>query len=120
MDLFTGITKNVGLIAAKIEDNNLLISELNKKYNPTFLEIIKELQKSKDDSVLLALLLTWYINKYSVDESELNKIMNKIRNEAIDISGLYSKRKPMKSGCSNDDEDGYWDCTGYHSYKSHC
>ena len=40
----TDITKNIGNTIAKIKNNNELITELNKAYNPTFTEILEDVK----------------------------------------------------------------------------
>lgn len=73
----TDITKNIGNTIAKIKNNNELITELNKAYNPTFTEILEDVKDS--DPTLAALLMFWYNKKYS--ESDLDKLTTNIRKQ---------------------------------------
>ena len=94
---FTEITKKTGSIIAKIKNNNKLVEELNKKFNPTFVEIIENLQKT--DKTLCQLLMVWYMNTYSIDEDELNNIVEKYKDKTI-----KKQTKPkyvLESGCGN-------------------
>ena len=103
----TDITKNIGNTIAKIKNNNELITELNKAYNPTFTEIMEDVKDS--DPTLAALLMFWYHKKYS--ESDLDKLTTNIRKQF----GLKDKVKkeivytPVSSGgggCTDNDYSG--------------
>ena len=71
----TDFTRTIGDTIAKIKNNNKLIDELNKKFNPTFVEIIENLQKT--DPTLAKMLMVWYMETYSIDDKELETIVNK-------------------------------------------
>lgn len=90
----TNLTKNIGEIIAKIKNNNKLVEELNKSFNPTFVEIIESLQKT--DPTLAKMLMVWYMETYSIDDKRLNDIVNKYQ--------VKKKVKPVyvaESGCGN-------------------
>lgn len=90
----TNLTKNIGEIIAKIKNNNKLVEELNKSFNPTFVEIIESLQKT--DPTLAKMLMVWYMETYSIDDKRLNDIVNKYQ--------VKKKVKPhyvLESGCGN-------------------
>ena len=108
MDL-TGITKQIGDVVAKIKNNNKLIDELNTRYNPTFVEILEDLKDT--DSTLAAMLTFWYMNKYSIDESKLDMIMDDIRKQ-YDLSTNSTTKK--KSGTRKPS------IPSYSSYDSGC
>ena len=101
----TDITKNIGNTIAKIKNNNELITELNKAYNPTFTEILEDVKDS--DPTLAALLMFWYNKKYS--ESDLDKLTTNIRKQF----GLKDKVKKeviatsVSSGGGCTDNDYY-------------
>ena len=73
----TDITKNIGNTIVKIKNNNELITELNKAYNPTFTEILEDVKDS--DPTLATLLMFWYQKKYS--ESDLDRLTTNIRKQ---------------------------------------
>lgn len=104
----TDITKNIGNTIAKIKNNNELITELNKAYNPTFTEILEDVKDS--DPTLAALLMFWYNKKYS--ESDLDKLTTNIRKQF----GLKDKVKKeviatsVSSGGGCTDNDYYSSC----------
>lgn len=88
------LAKLIGENLDKLRYNNKLIEAQRKIVNPTFLEILEEL--NKDDEVLAASLMNWYLNKYGksiVDDKELSK--------AILSSMVESK---AKSSYDNDDD----------------
>lgn len=94
---FTEITRKTGSIIAKIKNNNKLIAELNKQFNPTFVEIIESLQKT--DKTLAQLLMVWYMNTYSVNEDELNNLVDKYIDKTA--KKLPKARHVAESGCGN-------------------
>lgn len=105
---FTEITRKTGSIIAKIKNNNKLIAELNKQFNPTFVEIIESLQKT--DKTLAQLLMVWYMNTYSVNEDDLNNIVDKYKDKTIKKSS-----KCYWGGCGSSD---YMDDSGCGSSPS--
>jgi len=111
----TSLTAMIGDTIAKIKNNNKLIDELNKRYNPTFLEIMEDIKDS--DKTLANLLMLWYIDRYSVDTSKLEKVMDDIRKEY----GLKEKVKTKtvytstgggctsgSGGCDDSDSGFQW------------
>lgn len=125
----TSLTAMIGDIIAKIKNNNKLIDELNKRYNPTFLEIMEDIKDT--DKTLANLLMLWYIDRYSVDTSKLEKVMDDIRKEY----GLKEKVKTKivytstSGGCTDDDYDYSGGCGstskkkksyGYSGYGCSC
>jgi hypothetical protein len=79
------ITKVIGKNLANLRYNNQLIEAQRKLVNPTFLEILEEL--NKDDEVLAASLMNWYMNKYGKNlgsDIELTKlILEKSENKNV-------------------------------------
>lgn len=123
MDIFTGITKNVGKIIANIQENNKIFDELNKKYNPTFVEIIDEL-KEEDNSLLLALLYDWYRRRNNLDFNQVKKELDEMRELNSDeykekrLRETFKKRKFSSSGCGfEEDEDDYGGCGSSSNYS---
>lgn len=125
----TSLTAMIGDIIAKIKNNNKLIDELNKRYNPTFLEIMEDIKDT--DKTLANLLMLWYIDRYSVDTSKLEKVLDDIRKEY----GLKEKVKTKivytstSGGCTDDDYDYSGGCGstpkkkksyGYSGYGCSC
>ena len=118
-DLFTNMTKKAGNVLEQIRRNNKLLDSSRKQYNPTFLEIMEELQK--DDRTLAAMLMFWYMQRHSVNDVEFNKIVNEIESEmhslgliptgdtAIGAScGTFKQKKQKPSyscGCGSEDLD---------------
>lgn len=78
-DFLTNMTKRTGNVLEKIRRNNKLIESQRKQYNPTFVEIMEELQK--DDKTLYAMLMFWYMQKHSMNDKEFNKIIEQIEKE---------------------------------------
>ena len=74
---FTDFTKYIGDTIAKIKNNNELIDELNKRFNPTFIDIMESLQKT--NPTLAKMLMIWYNETYTIDESELANLVNKYK-----------------------------------------
>ena len=95
---FTTVSKNIGSLIAQLKNNNKLIDELDKLYNPTFVEILEDLQEN--DKTLATMLLMWYCNKYDQREDEMDKLISKLK-------GKTTKVKPasiptyISSGCGN-------------------
>lgn len=123
----TSLTAMIGDTIAKIKNNNKLIDELNKRYNPTFLEIMEDIKDT--DKTLANLLMLWYIDRYSVDTSKLEKVMDDIRKEY----GLKDKVKTkivynsIGGGCTDDEYSGGCGSTpkkkksyGYSGYGCSC
>ncbi len=123
----TSLTAMIGDIIAKIKNNNKLIDELNKRYNPTFLEIMEDIKDT--DKTLANLLMLWYIDRYSVDTSKLEKVIDDIRKEY----GLKEKVKTKivynstSGGCTDDEYSGGCGSTpkkkksyGYSGYGCSC
>jgi len=102
-DLFTDITKNVGRLIAKINNNNLLLQDLTKTYNPTFVDIIDDLNENGEET-LLTLLLIWYNKKCGTDYSDFKKLINELDPSV------------SKSTASCDDDDDDYSC-GYIGYS---
>ncbi len=75
----TALTKNIGTIIAKLKNNNRLIEELNKCYNPTFVEILEDLKDT--DETLATMLSLWYMKKYSVNDAKLQSVINEIKSD---------------------------------------
>lgn len=95
---FTTISRNIGSLIAQLKNNNKLIDELNKVYNPTFVEILEDLQEN--DKTLATMLLMWYCNKYDEREIKMDELISKIKTEKsskIKSSKTYS----YNSGCGN-------------------
>ena len=105
MDIFTGITKSIGTAISKVKSNNTLLEELNKKYNPTFIDIVDDLTE-KGDTILLSLLYQWYTKNLGIDpaniETELESI--KLRNSKEYQEMIERQIKKFKSssgGCGS-------------------
>lgn len=96
----TALTKNIGTIIAKLKNNNRLIEELNKCYNPTFVEILEDLKDT--DETLATMLSLWYMKKYSVNDAKLQSVINEIKSD-FKINDT-PKKKTMTyydSGCGS-------------------
>ena len=117
---FTDFTKITGDVIAKIKNNNKLIDELNKRYNPTFLEIIEDLQEN--DETLAKMLLLWYMTKYSIDESKIDDIMADIRKEYTKVKrkALTNDSYEYTCGRSNNYSSGCGGSSSSHNYSSGC
>lgn len=96
MDL-TNVTRTIGDTIAKIKNNNKLIEELNKKFNPTFVEIIESLQKT--DPTLAKMLMVWYMETYCIDDKELEDIVSKYQKKPKKTTSKPSY--VAESGCGN-------------------
>ncbi len=95
---FTTVSRNIGSLIAQLKNNNKLIDELNKVYNPTFVEILEDLQEN--DKTLGTMLLMWYCNKYDEREIKMDDLISKIKTEKsskVKSSKTYS----YSSGCGN-------------------
>ena len=97
MDL-TNITRTIGDTIAKIKNNNKLIEELNKKFNPTFVEIIENLQKT--DPTLAKMLMCWYMETYCIDDKELDALVSKYQKKPRKTSSNSSKTYSSSGGCN--------------------
>lgn len=85
------IAKVIGSNLDKLRYNNKLIEAQRKIVNPSFLEILEEL--SKDDEVLAASLMNWYMNKYgkSIGEKDLSSlILEQLREKTSSFSSSSS------------------------------
>ena len=118
-DIFTNITKKAGNVLEQIRRNNKLLESNRKQYNPTFLEIMEELQK--DDKTLASMLLFWYMQRHSTNDLEFNKIVNEIESEMSKLGliqtgdvciggscGSIKQKKQKHSyscGCGFDEDD---------------
>lgn len=72
----TDLAKILGSNLANLRYNNKLIEEQRKIVNPTFLEILEQL--NEDDELLAASLMNWYMKKYEkyLDKnSDLSKLI---------------------------------------------
>lgn len=94
MDI-TNLTKTIGDTIAKIKNNNKLVDELNKAFNPTFVEIMENLQET--DPTLAKMLMVWYLDTYSLDKNKLNKLVANYQ----DKKKTQSKPFVLESGCGN-------------------
>ena len=127
----TSLTAMIGDTIANIKNNNKLIDELNKRYNPTFLEIMEDIKDT--DKTLANLLMLWYIDRYSIDTSKLEKVMDDIRKEYGLKEKIKSKTKTVYTsiggGCTDNDYDYSGGCGltpkkkksyGYSGYGCSC
>ena len=78
-DILTNMTKKTGRVLEQISRNNKLLDANRKQYNPTFLEIMDELQK--DDKTLATMLMFWYMQRHSANDIEFNSLVNKMEHE---------------------------------------
>ena len=102
---FTDFTKYIGDTIAKIKNNNELIDELNKRFNPTFIDIMESLQKT--NPTLAKMLMIWYNETYTIDESELANLVNKYKVKK------KTKREPKHTYVTSGACDGpSWDYDG--------
>ena len=76
---FTKIVKKISDSLAEAKQKNLLIEEARKTVNPTFFEILEELEK--DDKTLYSMLILWYSEKYLENPLDLDKILDKVIGE---------------------------------------
>ena len=97
MDL-TNVTRVIGDTIAKIKNNNKLIEELNKKFNPTFVEIIENLQKT--DPTLAKMLMCWYMETYCIDDKELDALVSKYQKKPKNALSGSSKTYSSSDGCN--------------------
>lgn len=124
---FTTVSRNIGSLIAQLKNNNKLIDELNKVYNPTFVEILEDLQEN--DKTLGTMLLMWYCNKYDEREIKMDDLISKIKTEKspkVKPSKTYS----YSSGCGNNGgsvgcgvtpKKSSGGCGGSYNYNdSHC
>ena len=115
----TSLTAMIGDTIAKIKNNNKLIDELNKRYNPTFLEIMEDIKDT--DKTLANLLMLWYIDRYSVDTSKLEKVLDDIRKEYGIKEKVKTKTKTVYTsiggGCTDNDYDYSGGCGGSSSSR---
>ena len=93
---FTNLTKTIGDTIANIKNNNKLVDELNKKFNPTFVEIIESLLKT--DQTLAKMLMVWYMENYSIDNDQLTKLVNKYQVKKTS-SNTYNGCGSSNGGC---------------------
>lgn len=77
MNKLTSFTTHIGNILAEIKQKNKLIEEAKKTYNPSFIEIIEELEK--DDKTLCNMLVLWYGQKYLDNPIDIDDIMTSIK-----------------------------------------
>lgn len=116
----TDITKQMGNIIANIKNNNVLVDELKTKFNPTFVEIMENLQET--DPTLAKMLMVWYTETYTIDESELVNLVNKYQIK----KKTKRESKPtyvVESGCGNTSGWFYGGCgssAGSRSYSGGC
>jgi len=97
---FTTVSRNVGSLIAQLKNNNKLIDELNKLYNPTFVEILEDLQEN--DKTLGTMLLMWYCNKYDEREIKMDDLIAKIKTEQfLKEKSKSSRTYSYSSGCGN-------------------
>lgn len=98
--ILTDLTKKIGETIAKIQVNNKLLEDLQKKCNPTFLEILDDVKDNNPS--LAASLLLWYGNKYKVNNSEIIKLLDSLKKEddSIDYDSGCSSSKPKKKNKS--------------------
>lgn len=95
------ITKIIGDNLANLRYNNQLIDAQRRLINPTFLEILEEL--NKDDEMLAASLMNWYMNKYGNcigSDKELAKLL-------LEQSTEKTKSETYYGASCGDDEDWY-------------
>lgn len=81
----TEITEKAAKILSAIKTRNTLLDNLEKEnskiVNPTFVEIIDELEK--DNKTLAQMLIMWYLEKYSINEDDLNQSLLELENASI-------------------------------------
>lgn len=93
MNTLTRLTSQIGNVLAEIRQRNELIEKAQKMSNPTFMEIITELEK--DDKTLCNMLLLWYCDKYLNDPVDMDAIVE-------DLKKVIKTKKPRPSfggGC---------------------
>lgn len=98
-DIFTNMTKKTGNVLEQIRRNNKLLDSSRKQYNPTFLEIMEELQK--DDRTLAAMLMFWYMQRHSVNDMEFNKIVNEIESEMYKLGLIPTGDAAIGGSCGS-------------------
>lgn len=102
MEVITNFVKGIGNAIAKMQSNNILIEELRKKYNPTFTEIMENLED--EDPTLATMLLLWYSKK-----TNFEVIDSKIIEDSFRLKKEKSKQKKgyITGGCGYDYDDDY-------------
>ena len=95
MNTITKLTSQIGSVLAEIRQRNQLIEEAQKLSNPTFVDIITELEK--EDKTLCNMLLLWYCQKYLENPIDLDELFNKIK--------VVTKTKQK---CYEPDDCGGW------------
>lgn len=98
-DIFTNMTKKAGNVLEQIRRNNKLLESNRKQYNPTFLEIMEELQK--DDKTLASMLLFWYMQRHSTNDLEFNKIVNEIETEMSKLGLIQTGDSIIGASCGS-------------------
>jgi len=94
---FTSLTRTVGDLISQIKNNNKLLNEVNKLYNPTFVEILEDLKEN--DKTLAIMLAAWYITKYGERELKMDNLISKIKNGT---RGGYTYNSSSGCGSYND------------------
>lgn len=71
------LTAQIGNVLAEIKQRNKMIEMANKLSNPTFIDIIEDLEK--DDKTLCNMLLLWYCQKYLDNPIDMEELMDNIK-----------------------------------------
>lgn len=77
MKTLTKLTSQIGAVLAEIKQRNKLIEEAQKLSNPSFMDIITDLEK--DDKTLCNMLLLWYCQKYLDNPIDMEDLLGKIK-----------------------------------------
>lgn len=77
MNTISKLTSQIGNVLAEIRERNKVIEAAQKRSNPTFMEIIEDLEK--DDKTLCNMLLLWYCNKYLEDPVDMDAIVEDLK-----------------------------------------
>ena len=93
MNSLSKITSHIGSILAEVQERNKLLEEARKSVNPTFSEIIEELEN--DDKTLCNMLLLWYSQKYLDNPIDIDKLFENVKS----FKKKEKKQKYYDAGC---------------------
>jgi len=105
MNTLTKLTSQIGNVLAEIRQRNQLIEEAQKLSNPTFVDIITDLEK--EDRTLCNMLLLWYCQKYLENPIDIEELFDKIK--------VVTKTKTPSYSYEPDDCCG--GCDGYRNER---
>lgn len=93
MNNLSQITAKIGSILSEIRQRNELIEEAQKIVNPSFLDIISELEK--EDKTLCNMLILWYCQKYIDNPVDVDELFKKLKT----ITKTKKRSSYISGGC---------------------